>query len=59
MKYDLDGAEVALLISALTGKISKLKLQADLHREQDMPHWADDCDSEIQDCIALKERLFK
>lgn len=59
MNIDLTGEETALLIAALTTCISKLKLDAALHREEGMPHWGDECDRESDRCVALKERLFK
>lgn len=59
MNINFTAEETALLISALTTKISKLKEQSQLHRQEDMPHWAEDCDQEVGRCLALKERLFK
>lgn len=59
MNIELSGEENALLISALTCKIEKLKAQAMLHRQEGMSHWAVDCLKEVDSCVALKDRLFK
>lgn len=58
MKFELSGEETALLISALTVKVDKLKEQAALHREVGMPKWAEAALEEAARCVQLKERLF-
>lgn len=58
MQIELSASENSLLIYALTTTMSRLKEQKQSFIESGTPHWADDCDREIEACVALKNRLF-
>jgi len=59
MQIELSSSENALLIYALTTTMSRLKEQKQMFADDNMDHWAEDAQREIDAVVALKEKLFK
>jgi hypothetical protein len=58
-KIELDGREVAAIISALTVQISRLGEQHRMFKEDGQSVWAAEVAQQIEFTVGLKERLFK